>query len=113
MLISAIILFALAAVLGLYLLSYVLRNKNTPKGLAFTHGPLAVLGLIVLLIYAFVHRPAPIISIMLFVFAVLGGLVLIYRDITGKSVPKWMAMVHGAMAIIALVFLVLFAFVAW
>jgi hypothetical protein len=45
MLMISIIIFAFAALLGLYLLSFVLQNKNTPKGVAFTHGPLAALAL--------------------------------------------------------------------
>jgi len=110
MLISAILFFALAALLGLYLLSFVLQNKNTPKGVAFTHGPLAATGLIILIIYAFFHNPSPIVSIILFVLAAFGGVMLIFRDLTGKSVPKWMAVGHGLTAIVGFVFLIIFTF---
>lgn len=98
--------FILAGLLGMYLLSYILQNKNTPKGVAFTHGPLAAIGLIILIIYAFIHSPSPIISIILFVLAAFGGLMLIVRDITGKSIPKWMAVGHGLVALIGLGFLI-------
>lgn len=110
MLITAILFFALAALLGLYLLSFILNNKNTPKGVAFTHGPLAVIGLVILIIYALFNKPSPIISITLFILAVLGGLMLIYRDLTGKSIPKWMAIGHGFTAIIGFTFLIVFTF---
>lgn len=110
MLMVAIVFFVLAALLGLYLLSFVLQNKNTPKGVAFTHGPLAATGLIILIIYSFFNSPAPIISIILFVLAALGGIMLIYRDITGKSVPKWMAIGHGLIAITGFILLLIFAF---
>ena len=110
MLMTAILFFALAALLGLYLLSFVLQNKNTPKGVAFTHGPLAAAGLIILIIYAFFHHPSPIVSIILFVLAALGGVMLIWRDLTGKSVPKWMAIGHGLTAIVGFIFLIIFTF---
>jgi len=110
MLITAIVCFALAAILGLYLLSFVLRNKNTPKGIAFIHGPVASVGLILLIIYAFFHSPSPIVSIVLFVLAALGGLMLIYRDLTGKSVPKWLAIGHGLIAVTGFIFLIVFTF---
>lgn len=110
MLITSIIFFALAALLGLYLLSFVLQNKNTPKGIAFTHGPVAAIGLIVLIIYAFLNHPKPIVSIVLFVLAAMGGAMLIYRDLTGKSVPKWMAIGHGLIATMGFIFLIVFTF---
>lgn len=110
MLITAILFFALAALLGVYLLSFVLENKNTPKGVAFTHGPIALIGLIILIVYALFHNPSPIVSIILFVLAALGGIMLIYRDIVGKSIPKWMAIGHALTAIAGFVLLIIFAF---
>lgn len=103
--------FLLAGVLGIYLLTYVLQDKNTPKGVAFTHGPLAAIGLVILIIYAFMNTPSPIVSIILFILAAIGGLTLIIRDLTGKSLPKWMAIGHGVIALIALGFLIYFAVV--
>ena len=110
MLLTAIGLFSLAAILGMVLLSYVLSNKNTPKGLAFTHGPIAAIGIILLIYYAFVHGPRPWASIILFILASFGGFMLILKDLTGNTVPKWLAIVHGLTAIIGFVFLLLFAF---
>jgi hypothetical protein len=110
MLVTAILFFSLAALLGVYLLTFILQKKNTPKGVAFTHGPLAAIGLILLIIYAFFHHPSPIISIVLFVLAACGGIMLIYRDITGKPIPKWMAIGHGLTAMLGFVFLIFFTF---
>src|SRR5262245_42722257 len=110
MLLLAILLFSIAAFLGVYLLTYVLQNKNTPKSVAFIHGPIAATGLIILIIYAFLYKPAPIVSIIIFILAALEGAILIYRDITGKSLPKWLAIGHGLTAIIGFVFLILFTF---
>lgn len=110
MLMTAILFFTLAALIGLYLLSFVLENKGTPKGFAFAHGGLAATGLIILIIYAFIHQSSPMVSIVLFVLAALGGIILILRDLGGKSVPKWMAVGHGFVAITGFIFLIIFAF---
>lgn len=110
MLVTAFVFFTIAALLGFYLLSFVLQNKQAPRVVAFTHGPLAATGLIILIIYALSHHPKPIVSIVLFVLAAFGGLMLIYRDLTGKSVPKALAMGHGLTAVVGYLFLIFFIF---
>jgi hypothetical protein len=109
MIYTAISFFALAAILGMTLLYYVLSNKETPKGMAITHGVFAATG-IVLLIYYITDNPGPIESLVLFVIAALGGAILFARDISGKKVPKWLAILHGLLAVSGFVFLLLFAF---
>jgi hypothetical protein len=108
MLMSAFGFFVLAALLGIYLLSFILTNKNTPKGVAITHGILASIAMILLILYPFFYSPAPLTSIILFLFALVGGLTLIYRDLTGKTLPKWLALGHGITAVIGLLMLILF-----
>lgn len=108
MIISAIAVFALAAILGMVLLSYVLNNKETPKGVAFIHGPFAAAGLVLLIIYAFKNSPAPVESIVIFTIAALGGMILITRDLIGKSIPKWFAVLHGSLAVVGFIFLILY-----
>lgn len=110
MIISAIALFSLAALLGIFLLTFVLRGKQTPKAVAFTHGPLAAVGLVLLIIYTFLHSPAPIESLLLFVIAAAGGFVLIALDLTRTSVPKGLALLHGLIALSGLILLLRFAF---
>jgi hypothetical protein len=110
MIISAIAFFSLAALLGIFLLTFVLRSKQTPKAVAFTHGPLAAIGLVLLIIYTVQHRPAPIESLLLFVAAAAGGFVLIALDLTRTSVPKWLALLHGTIAAAGLILLLKFAF---
>jgi hypothetical protein len=110
MLITALGFFACAAVLGLYLLSFVLTNKETPKGVAITHGFFAVTGITILVIYPFLYTPSPITSLVLFMVAASGGLLLIYRDLMGMGIPKWMALGHGLIAVIAFVTLAFFIF---
>ena len=110
MIYTAITLFALAAILGMVLLTFVLQGKETPKGIVFSHGPLAAAGLILIIIYAFKESPGPIESIILFIIAAGGGFVMVFKDISGKSVPKWLAVIHGLIAITGFIFLLVFAF---
>lgn len=110
MIIAAIVLFLLAALLGIFLLTFVLRGKETPKAITFTHGPIAFTGLVLLIIYAFQYNPAPIASLILFIIAALGGFVLIARDLTSNAVPKWLALLHGLIAVAGFVLLLKFVF---
>lgn len=110
MLMISILIFALTALLGVYLLTFVLQKKETPKGIAFTHGPLGAVGILILLIYSIIFTPKPMVSLIIFIIAALGGFVLIYRDLTGKSLPRWLAIVHGSIAIIGFISLIVFTF---
>ncbi|MBD0279545.1 MAG: hypothetical protein ICV81_16520 [Flavisolibacter sp.] len=110
MIYTAMAFFALAAILGMILLSYILRGKETPKGMAITHGPLAAIGLVLLIIYTFQNKPGPVESVVLFAIAAVGGVIVFMRDITNKPVPKWLAIVHGLIAVTGFVFLLVFAF---
>ncbi|CEK11035.1 hypothetical protein [Legionella hackeliae] len=108
-LILAIIFFSLAAILGIYLLSYVLAEQNTPKGVAIIHGAMASCGLLLVIIYSLLYQP-PTASLIIFLLAALGGIFIFYRDITGKKVPKLLAMGHGSIAVIGFILLILFTF---
>lgn len=108
MVLAAILLITGAAVLGAAMLYYLLTGKHIPKGMAFAHGPLALSGLIVLIVYAITttHHHKHYESIALFSIAAVGGLVLIYRDLTGKKIPKWLAILHALLAVTGLLFVV-------
>src|SRR6476646_3685714 len=96
---TIISLFSLGAILGIYLLSLILQDKKTPKAAALVHGLFVVAAVILLLAYVGDNTPSPLKSLVLFVLAALGGVVLIYRDLTGKSLPKWLVIGHGLVAI--------------
>jgi len=104
-----IALFALGAIVGLYLLSFVLQQKETSKFAAFIHGAFVATALVLLILY-YSNHPGLTESLVLFVLAALGGLVLIIRDLSGKKLPKWLAMGHGLIAIAGFVFLLVYAF---
>lgn len=103
-------LFALGALIGMYLLSFVLQSKSTPKAVAFIHGAFVGLALILLISYSLKHGPGLTESIVLFVMAALGGAVMIIRDLSGKGIPKWLAVGHGLIAVTGFIFLLVYAF---
>ncbi len=104
-----IALFALGAIIGMYLLALVLQKKETPKFVAFIHGAFVAAALILLIIYNSDH-PGLTESIVLFIVAAVGGLTMIIRDLTGKSLPRWLAIGHGLIAVSGFVFLLVCAF---
>ncbi len=103
-------LFALGALIGMYLLSLVLQKKETPKAIALVHGLFVATALVLLIIYYVDHGPGLLESVILFVVAALGGIVLFMRDLTGKPLPKWLAVGHGLIAVVGFVFLLVYAF---
>ncbi len=107
---AAITIFGMTAIFGMYLLSLILRSKSTPKGVTMIHGLMSVVALVLLIVYCVGHTPGPWISIIVFLVAASGGFILNYRDITGKSVPKWLGIVHGLTAIAGFALLLYFAF---
>jgi hypothetical protein len=98
-------LFSLAALGGLYLLALVLQKKETPKLVAFIHGIAAAAALILLFAYAMNFEGNFTTCLVTFVVAALGGFVLIARDLMGRSIPRWLAVVHGLVAVCGLVLL--------
>lgn len=103
-------LFALGAIIGIYLLTLILQSKETPKAAVFVHGFFVVIALVMLIVYTTNNSPGPIESLVLLVIAATGGLVLVYRDLTGSKIPKWLAVVHGLAAVAGFGFLLAFTF---
>lgn len=110
MLYLAIALFGVAAILGAVLLVHLLQNNTIPKKLAMTHGIFASIGIVLLVIYATFNSPKPIVSIVIFILAAAGGITLVHKQLTGKPLPKLVAVGHGLLAIIGFITLVLFSF---
>ena len=107
---SIIGLFALGALVGMYLLALVLQKKETPKFVALIHGIFVATALIMLLVYAMKNGPGLTESIVLFVMAALGGVVLIYKDLTKKPIPAWLAIGHGVIAVVGFLYLIMYTF---
>ena len=88
MLYTTIILFAIAAVIGLVLLKDWISKRTPSRVAVYIHGGIAATGLVLLLVYAF-QNPVnyPQVSLVLFVVAALGGFYLFYTDVTKKPRP--------------------------
>lgn len=111
MLLTTIILFALAAVLGLVLITKIFKEEETPKAVVYSHGAAAAAGLVLLIIAYFNQGDSLLMtSVLIFIVAALGGFVLFGRDISQKPVPKWLAVVHALAAVTAFVLLLIAAF---
>ena len=107
MLTVTFVVFVVAALGGAVLLTFALRGRHVPKGIALVHGAVAAIGIILLAIYAVRADDAPGASLTLFVVAALGGAYVLYRDLRQGSAPKGIAVAHGTIAIVALVLLYL------
>jgi len=106
---TVVTLLGIIAIAGMYLLSLVLRDKQRPKAVTLIHGLFAALSIVLLVIYFFRKESGPLVSIVVLIVAAVSGFMLNYRDITGKKVPKWFAVVHGLVAVIGFAFLIAFA----
>lgn len=111
MLLTTIILFALAAVLGLVLINKVFKEEETPKAVVYSHGGAAALGLI-LLIIAYMNQGDSMLmtSLLIFVVAALGGFVMFGRDISQQPIPKWLSVVHALAAVAGFILLLIAVF---
>jgi hypothetical protein len=63
-----------------------------------------------LIVYATKNGPGLTESIVLFIMAALGGVVLIYKDLTKKAIPVWLAIGHGTIAIVGFLYLIVYTF---
>ncbi|ALW86364.1 hypothetical protein AUC43_15480 [Hymenobacter sedentarius] len=111
MLYASIALFVLAAVFGATILITWLNKKNAPRAVVYTHGLLAVSGLLVLLYYAFTHPTAyPKLAIGLFIITALGGIYMFLVSGPDKAKPIPIGGLHALLAVSSLVTLLVFVF---
>ncbi len=109
MLLTAIILFLIAAGFGAVVLVSILQDKPTPKLFVYTHGSIAAIALLIVIYYVLEHLDhAPITSLILFLIAAVGGFSLFFIDFKGKKIPKWLALVHPLIAICGVLALAVF-----
>lgn len=109
MLITAIVIFVVAAVFGLVALTGILKNKPTSKPAVFIHGGLAAIALVLVILYSVgSNAAAPIASLVVFIAAALGGFLMFAKDMQKKPVPKLLAIGHPILAVIGLLLLIFF-----
>lgn len=111
MLTTSIILFAVAAIFGLILITSLLKKKEIPKLTAVIHGLVAATALVILIIFSVNSAGAsPTLSVVLFIIAAIGGIILFARDLGKKPGPAWLALIHAGVAVISFLILLVFAF---
>jgi hypothetical protein len=111
MLYVSIGLFAVSAVLGLTILIKWLTKKEASRGVVYSHGIIAAVALVLLLVYAsFNPDNFPVISITIFAIAALAGFYLFYTDVTKKPHPVVLACIHGLTAVAGVITLLMFMF---
>jgi hypothetical protein len=108
LLILTLLIFAVAAALGLGLAALYARGKLSLP-LAMVHGGAAATALILLIVAAVTARTSSLGNFALagFVIAALGGFVLIYNHLSKGQLPKWLIAVHGAVAVLSFILLLI------
>lgn len=106
----AIILFAIAAVGGVVLALIRLSGKPLPPmWLALVHGAVAAAGLVALTLAVIAPGAASgaRIALGIFVLAAIGGFVLFSFHLRNKALPIPLVAIHGLVAVVAFVFLLI------
>jgi len=102
MLTYAVIVFAIGALGGLGLASFVLRGRLAPWGLSLLHAALGAIGLL-LVIYAAVSGGTPraaLVALAILIIAALGGFYLASIHLRGTVAPKPVVFAHAGVAVI-------------
>jgi hypothetical protein len=107
MLVVAAVLFALAALGGIILAALHLTTKTAPVPLALLHGLLAAAGLVLLIIGVtqMASGALPVVALVIFIIAALGGFVLFAMHLKKRPLPGGLIVVHGLVAVAAFIVL--------
>lgn len=110
MTIIALVLFAVAAVLGAFMTVQRLQGRELPRtGVAMTHGGIAASALVLVILAAIGTDPVQALTLWaigLFVAAALGGSFLFLGyHLRGRALPVPIVFVHAGVAIVAFVVL--------
>ncbi len=99
----ALLVFAIAALGGMVLASFVLRGRLAPWAVSVLHALLGATG-IALLLFATLQgagSPRASAALLLFVLAALGGFYLASIHLRRRVAPKAVVFVHASVAVLA------------
>jgi hypothetical protein len=102
MLTYAVIVFAIAALGGLLLASYVLQGRLAPWAVSLLHAALGAVGLL-LVIYAAITTGishAALTALVILVIAALGGFYLASIHLRSEVAPRQIVFIHAGIAVI-------------
>jgi hypothetical protein len=110
MLIFALVLFLIAAILGLVVLLTILKNRTTPKPVVVIHGIVGGFALLIALTYLALGNITPLyLTSMGFLLAgITVGFIVFGIDISGSRIPKWLALLHPTLAGTGLIMLLIY-----
>src|SRR5215475_4995108 len=99
---SALVIFAIGALGGLALASFVLRERLAPWPLSLLHAALGAIGLVILLYAAFTAgiSKAALAALVILVIAALGGFYLASIHLRREVAPKPVVFIHAGAAVI-------------
>ncbi|CAN5511961.1 hypothetical protein BH10BAC5_BH10BAC5_16520 [soil metagenome] len=100
-------IFTLAAIFGVWVITFYFRKKRTNKKIVFIHGFFGGAGLMSFIVYISLPKAnqdslTPL--LILLVAAFLGAVIFSY-DIMQKRAPKWIWILHPIIALIGVGFL--------
>ena len=112
---SALVIFAIAALGGIALASFVLRQRLAPWPLSMLHAALGAIGLLIVLYAALATgiSKTALAAFVILVIAALGGFYLASIHLGGKVAPKPVVFVHAGVAVIGFLTLLGVVFGAW
>lgn len=109
MLTFIVIVYIFVAAVGVYLFAK-LFSKTSPKMIiGIIHGAVGLFGIGCLIFYvSFSKSETPAVSILLFVAALLFGGGMLATTMVKKKFPLWIALIHVALAVTGIYFLISF-----
>ena len=111
MIYAAIALFSLAAILGIAILIKWLTKKEASRAVVYSHGIVAAIALVLLVVYALQHKDNyPQVSLILFIIAAVFGFYMFFRSLQQKMSPLSVAFIHALLAVGGFVMLLTFVF---
>jgi hypothetical protein len=98
----ALVIFAVGALGGLALASYVLRGRLAPWALSLLHAALGAIGLLIVLYAALTTgiSKTAVTAFVILIIAALGGFYLASIHLRDKVAPKPIVFVHAGVAVI-------------
>ena len=105
---AALTAFGIGALIGLFLLVMILRDRKTSKLMALIHGALGLVGIGMLIVYSMFYTGL-VVSIVILAIAATGGIIVFYKDVSNEPLPKWLVITHGVVAVAGVVTLIVFA----
>ena len=103
----AVLVFAVAAVLGVALAVNHFRARPRPLGLVLAHGGFGALGLVVLIVLGTGGSIAGnwTVPLAIFLVAAVGGFILFAIDLKKKQMPSALVVIHALAAVTAFLLL--------